>query len=711
MKKILLFAVYILGVFAVNAEDVIVFRKDGSANLFNKDRLVEIECSSKDGDGNDCGEICYQHFIEKDTTYVIPIAEIDSVTFGSRNSIVPKKNVRRILDSELPYITNFDGTTITYGAETLASAIPSTGTLIYYDNFCDIFPYGLSAKVKSVRTDGGLYKVTIEEVDPKEIFDSYFITGDFDVTIPVEALSKDGMHRAKGDNTCHPFELGFNKENAEFKIVGTITVSFRNLVASVLTGYYHADIDMAFDFDMDTELRSDNSKQYSNQTQYKTLFRTPVGTVLYSRLDMAGFIDLEAKLRLKYNMHRSFNALYEWTRKNGQNTFVYTNNSNKLGYTNTSSIDLLLEGSAHLGLLADLSLNTLFDRGGAGVSAKIGPKLSGEFGIGVVNDLSQDYDLDLYTKSHIDVSMNAKFESYYYYLDNIAWGNVVRNTLPFELNLDLFKHTLYLLPELDTRAVRTNALPVPGEPHYNQAAIDIASVTETPIEHSLEMGYEIVDKRSNEVIAQQFVTDSILSNTEEKQGFNERIPIGNIDSENVYARPIIKYADSVIKCRPANISDDAAINSIFAHLAKSGSYFVAGAPVIGQTAIDSTTFIVGNILPIVQSRRNLFDKNKRTFKTCTFINERGAHGNNDDTIYGVWNGEFNGKPIHVVLNDNNTASYNNLFAVMNINNPQSGAVRLAFDDGRTLLLFIHEISASTMKISFENSNELITLTR
>ena len=83
---------------------------------------------------------------------MIPIADIDSVAFGSRNTVRAKNNVRRLTDSEADAIEMFDDTKLQYKEGTASSLIVKAGEKVYYDKITDVLPYGLCASVKSVGT-------------------------------------------------------------------------------------------------------------------------------------------------------------------------------------------------------------------------------------------------------------------------------------------------------------------------------------------------------------------------------------------------------------------------------------------------------------------------------------------------------------------------------------------------------------------------------
>lgn len=155
LSSVIIFVFVAVSLFAQSNEhkQILVFRKCGITNIFYSDKLSKIELSKFDSDSVEHNEIVSQVFFRKDdTSVVIPIADIDSVAFGSRNTVRAKNNVRRLTDSEADAIEMFDDTKLQYKEGTASSLIVKAGEKVYYDKITDVLPYGLCASVKSVGT-------------------------------------------------------------------------------------------------------------------------------------------------------------------------------------------------------------------------------------------------------------------------------------------------------------------------------------------------------------------------------------------------------------------------------------------------------------------------------------------------------------------------------------------------------------------------------
>lgn len=158
-------------------EQVLVFRNTGEVNLFFSEQLDSIIYSRIDTANVKHENIVSQIFYSPDTAIVIPINEIDSVAFGSRNEVVFKKDVRELNEIDRQYIIRYDGSNIFYKLSTPTNILPSKGDRLFYGERDNIFPNGLAVKVKDVTRTNEAYTVTVTEVDLKEIFERLFFAG------------------------------------------------------------------------------------------------------------------------------------------------------------------------------------------------------------------------------------------------------------------------------------------------------------------------------------------------------------------------------------------------------------------------------------------------------------------------------------------------------------------------------------------------------
>ena len=149
MKKLLTLFLSLIALLPIYAqtergEQVLVFRNTGEVNLFFSEQLDSIVYSRLDTANVEHENIVSQIFYSPDTAIVIPINEIDSVAFGSRNETVFKKEVRQLNDVDCQWIIKYDGSNIFYKLSAPTNILPSKGDRLFYGERDELFLNGLA---------------------------------------------------------------------------------------------------------------------------------------------------------------------------------------------------------------------------------------------------------------------------------------------------------------------------------------------------------------------------------------------------------------------------------------------------------------------------------------------------------------------------------------------------------------------------------------
>ena len=149
-------------------EAMFVYRNNGQVNGFLPDEVESIEYSYEDADGNRYDEIVTQIVNTADSVYVIPLAEIDSVTFVTPKTEY-KPGVINISDQLMPYVTSSDGLSIVFDSSTPSEIMPRIGDKLVTLEMNEKFPAGFAGEVVSVSGR----QVECRLVSLEEIFDTY----------------------------------------------------------------------------------------------------------------------------------------------------------------------------------------------------------------------------------------------------------------------------------------------------------------------------------------------------------------------------------------------------------------------------------------------------------------------------------------------------------------------------------------------------------
>lgn len=701
MKKLLILLLTLTTAMAVWAEasQVLVFRKSGEVNIFYTDRLERVENTNVDADGISRDEVCAQRFVSADTTVIIPIADIDSVAFNGRDAIKAKAGVHEILPAHLPYITAFDGNAVTFRADAPEGVVPAVGAKMFFNGFDERFPYGLCARETSRAVSGGNVVCMVENIPPTEVFDYYFVAGNFEVELSQPQNGRERVSIANGVQ----FEL--DSDNPDLKTDGMVKLRVENLVGSPLTNYFSADFYVSTEYNLEMKVKFEPWLKHEFETPARFTARTTVGGVISPKIEIAGFLDVKASLNVNFGLTRRNELHYRWKRLNGENSFELMASGEEPELVNEARIGFELDGELFFGILVDLSINTIFDMAGAGVRAKVGPKFSAEFGPGALQDLTESYNPTAYAKAKMETELHVGIDTYAYYVSPLISAEREEIPLPFHSELSMSHRTWDLLPKFMSRAVRAVGTAKGISPASPYAAVDIASSSSNEIAAPLEVGFELTDKATGEFRQRIFTDEFVRPDSASAQGFTSLLDASGIDLDAVEARPVVKYGDYVVKCPAAYISSGANISPSFFSGSTPASFIMGGAHTVSQKDTETTTVIVGNPMPTVRRMPG--------FETRIHPHILIHDPNHPDApeIYGTWTGQYQGEPFTMTLNRDNTARYNGESATFELNTPSDGRVRLTFADGRTLVFEVLELGASDMSIEIISTRARLELTR
>ena len=150
---------------------VYVYEKDGSIQSFLRDEIIEMGYSYDDTLGVTHDEIVSQVIILKDVAHIIPLADIDSISFVTPPTVY-QPGVTRIEQGLMDYVESSDSLTIYFVANTPANLLPKIGDKLVTLEMNDKFEAGFAGIVKSVNGT----TVECDAVNLEEIFKTYYNT-------------------------------------------------------------------------------------------------------------------------------------------------------------------------------------------------------------------------------------------------------------------------------------------------------------------------------------------------------------------------------------------------------------------------------------------------------------------------------------------------------------------------------------------------------
>ena len=699
LSIIVLFAITLLcgNVNAQTENDqLLVFRNTGEVNLLYSNEIDSVVCSVYDKDSVVHDEFVTQVFYTQDTTLVVPIAEIDSVAFGSRNIVEYKDNVRLLSAKDISYIIRYDGSVIYYRTDTPAYILPSVGEKLFYGEMDDVFPIGLCALVTSVDKTADAIKVSVTDVDISEVYEKFFYAGSIQ---PVAVSMSDGGNATRSTHTFEiPCKINMG-DLGSISVTGKVSVD-AEFVVQPLRHYYHADFEVNTGFGVDSKLNIANKKAYSIDDVFATFHLPNIAGIIHPQISIGAFAEVNAELAFNYSMKRNYINRWEWTRRDGVDSFVSHGADDTANPNDKAQIDVTCNGGLYFGPMLTIELNTLLSAVGVRGKTKLGPSVKGEVGIGLIQSLSEEHNPQLYTKAQLDVCSKLDFGGYAF-TRNIFTDQESEHKILGSVH-SWGQRTFSLFPDFQmTRAV---------EMDRNNSNVSISTATKSGNEiiRDVETGFRIEDETTDEVLSVAFV-DTIVAETDSMQGVSAEfmIPNTSYNAEQTIARPVFKYAGHTILADKARVLNDNHFQPILATMADGVNYFVTGYPFVGSTVIGDTYYNIGNYVPVVK-----YDKDfgqSPSIITGIYITKE-----EESTILGTWKGTYNGQALSITFRSDSTGVYEQGVATpftYKLNYPQSGDISLSLSDSATKTFVLYSLTDNEMVLKPKDEKVYINFTK
>lgn len=685
-------------------EQVLVFRNIGEVNLLFSSEIDSIVCSRMDADSLMHDEVVTQVFYTPDTVLAVPISEIDSVTFGSRNSIEPKDGVKMMTATDSVWIIRYDGANIYYRNDTPKDILPHEGEKLFYGKSDRLFPVGLVAVVNSVKQANNEYVVNISDVELAELFDRLFWAGRIE-NANVQTAKAGGKKRSPVDqNNTLEVNLNIGENIAitgkdEFGIKGKV-------VANGLTGFFSMEADVSNDFELNTKAMIEKEDEITEEVNIATMPLGVYALIFTPELKFDAFATISAELsaNLRYKRIANVHVSYLHDRW-GKDPVVKVTNSAGEDNGTLSQTDLTCKGEFYTGVRTGFDFNILRETTGARLTLSLGPSFESEFGLGVLQKTGK-YDAESYSKAELTSSIKLLAEAELYVRNRLLWGD--ENIYPmFSFEHKFLKNTLDLFP----RFSQTKAVSV-EESH--RSIVTVATKSDNDIMRDLETGFQIENDKG-EVVDSIFV-ETITSGTEAVQGVSSEIDITEKvlpeERKSLVACPIFHYAGYTVAAREATLMSDMLLQPVVFGQTNGLVTYLSGMPYSGSVVKDGTLYTAGPYLPVAV-RDTVFTK-PGPIGGGMFINDVL-----EVRLIGTWSGTEAGSAVTYKFNDDGTGrmrggiseNSSEISFSYTLNSPQSGRILLQSDDGTIKALDVVNISESVFQYRLRGDKQLYTLNR
>ena len=186
-------------------------------------------------------DIVSQVIYTQDSTYVIPLEVIDSISFVQPETVY-KADVTPITGTLLDCVIAVDSLTLTLSPQTPTSILPSVGDKIVSVDLKEPFPYGFLGRVISVNQTGVGYVVECEFIGLEEAVDQLYVTAIM-ATTDDGTLVKSLAPRHVSVNREHTFNIGEQKDSFDLSSViqkdDVLSVAGKASITTTITPTIH----------------------------------------------------------------------------------------------------------------------------------------------------------------------------------------------------------------------------------------------------------------------------------------------------------------------------------------------------------------------------------------------------------------------------------------------------------------------------------------
>lgn len=165
----------ICGAMAQN-DAMYIYRNDGEFNAFLKTDVDSMRYSHIDADGVYHNEWQMQEIFTPDSTYLIPLAAIDSISFVTPH-VEYQPDVLSAEEEILNYVVSYTDNTLTLKQNTPKYLVPKIGEVFVCEQYEDPLPDGFFGRCVSMTETSGGIEYTFEEVGLNDIYSHLVVVG------------------------------------------------------------------------------------------------------------------------------------------------------------------------------------------------------------------------------------------------------------------------------------------------------------------------------------------------------------------------------------------------------------------------------------------------------------------------------------------------------------------------------------------------------
>lgn len=378
MRKILFIiaAMAALGTGAKAQDRIFVYRNDGGFDAFLKSEVDSMTLSHEDAEGKYHAGWETQLIHTPDSTYRIPLAAIDSISFYAPPTIL-NKDVFILTAEHDAYITQADTVSFTFAPGTPEELLPVKGNLVVSRYDCTSFPDGIVARVTYMAEDAAGMHYECERTGIDEVFDQILL---YEECTPAQDAKAEKSTKASIEANAtiwdETYKENFEKDGTSASIEVNDKASLRVLMRKTLGSPFYFKLELENKLDINPSLTAISEAKMGasfNIIKEKSIGRIPIPyTPLFfvPKISMAGYFDLTGEVKLEAGLFFNRLDMISFEYKEGEWGCNYSHKQEG-GW---DIAQLSMEGAAEVGISPELLFSFCGTATGVGVNFSAGLK-------------------------------------------------------------------------------------------------------------------------------------------------------------------------------------------------------------------------------------------------------------------------------------------------------------------------------------------------
>lgn len=378
MRKIL-FIIAAMAALATGAkaqDRIFVYRNDGGFDAFLKSEVDSMTLSHEDAEGKYHAGWETQLIHTPDSTYRIPLAAIDSISFYAPPTIL-NKDVFILTAEHDAYITQADTVSFTFAPGTPEELLPVKGNLVVSRYDCTSFPDGIVARVTYMAEDAAGMHYECERTGIDEVFDQILL---YEECTPAQDAKAEKSTKASIEANAtiwdETYKENFEKDGTSASIEVNDKASLRVLMRKTLGSPFYFKLELENKLDINPSLTAISEAKMGasfNIIKEKSIGRIPIPyTPLFfvPKISMAGYFDLTGEVKLEAGLFFNRLDMISFEYKEGEWGCNYSHKQEG-GW---DIAQLSMEGAAEVGISPELLFSFCGTATGVGVNFSAGLK-------------------------------------------------------------------------------------------------------------------------------------------------------------------------------------------------------------------------------------------------------------------------------------------------------------------------------------------------